>query len=35
MVSFFQERGGEASTRAVAISVEGIERVREIQEEVE
>lgn len=34
MVAFFQERGGEASAGAVAITVEGIEKDRE-REEVE
>ena len=29
MVAFFQERGGEASAGAVAITVEGIEKDRE------
>ena len=29
MVAFFQERGGEASTEAVATRVEGIERKSE------
>jgi len=34
MVEFFQERGGEASTGAVATRVEGTERDR-VREEVE
>lgn len=34
MVAFFQKRGGEASTGAVAVRVEGIER-DSAREEVE